>query len=115
MFADRAGLDAAQLRSLAHGDAGDECWEDGDRAVIAAVDALHDGNDLDDGEWDALVRAAGEDGAVDVLLVSGWYHAISFVARGLRLPLEPGTEPASLELSWPAGLRRQEDQDGRTP
>lgn len=106
MFADRAGLDAAQLRSLAHGDARDECWDDADRAIIAAVDALHDGNDLDDGEWDALVRAAGADGAVDVLLVCGWYHAISFVARGLRLPLEPGTEQASLELSW---------QDGRTP
>jgi hypothetical protein len=53
-------------------------------------------SDLDDGEWDALVRAAGEDGAVDLLLVCGWYHAISFVARALRLPLEPGTESSAL-------------------
>ena len=82
LFADKAGLDA--------------CWDEGDRAVIAAVDALCDRGDLDDGEWDALVRAAGEDGAVDLLLVCGWYHAISFVARALRLPLEPGTEPHAL-------------------
>jgi hypothetical protein len=68
----------------------------GRRLVIAAVDALCDRGDLDDGEWDALVRAAGEDGAVDLLLVCGWYHAISFVARALRLPLEPGTEPHAL-------------------
>ena len=95
-FAGKAGLDAAQQASLAHGGAGDACWGEGDRAVIAAVDALHDRGDLDDGEWEALVRAAGEDGAVDLLLVCGWYHAISFVARALRLPLEPGTEPRAL-------------------
>ncbi|MEU0797853.1 hypothetical protein ABZ342_47970 [Amycolatopsis sp. NPDC005961] len=30
-------------------------------------------------------------GLLDVLLVCGWYHAISFTVRALRLPLEPGT------------------------
>ena len=28
-----------------------------------------------------------------VLLIAGWYHAISFTARTLRLPLEPGSSP----------------------
>lgn len=96
VFAAKAGLDAAHLRSLAHGDPSDACWDDADRAVIAAVDALHDTGDLTDAQWEALVAAAGEDGAVDLLLVCGWYHAISYVVRGLRLPLEPGTEAASL-------------------
>jgi len=95
-FAGKAGLDSAQLRSLARGGAGDPCWDDRDRAIIAAVDALHERGDLDDGEWAALVRAAGEDGAVDLLLVCGWYHAISFVVRALRLPPEPGTEQQAL-------------------
>ncbi len=95
-FAGKAGLDAAQLRSLAGGSASDGCWDEADRAVIAAVDALCDRGDLDDGEWDALARAAGEDGAVDLLLLCGWYHAISFAARALRLPLEPGTESHAL-------------------
>ena len=94
MFADKAGLDASQLDSLAHGSASDACWDDNDRAVIAAVDALHDTSDLGDGEWEDLVQAVGEDGAVDLLLVCGWYHAISFAVRALRLPLEPGTESA---------------------
>ena len=96
LFGGKAGLDAAQLRSLAAGGASDACWAEEDRAVIAAVDALCDRGDLDDREWDALVRAAGEEGAVDLLLVCGWYHAISFVARALRLPLEPGTEAHAL-------------------
>ena len=32
-----------------------------------------------------------EDAAVDLLLLCGWYHAISFAVNALRLPAEPGT------------------------
>jgi hypothetical protein len=32
-------------------------------------------------------------GAIDLLLLAGWYHAISYAARTLRLPQEPGTAP----------------------
>jgi alkylhydroperoxidase family enzyme len=92
-FAEKAGLDAAQLRSLAGGGAADECWGVGDRAVVQAVDELHATSDLSDETWAALVDAAGEDGALEVTLVCGWYHAISFAVRALRLPLEPGTGP----------------------
>ncbi|VVJ24017.1 Uncharacterised protein [Amycolatopsis camponoti] len=59
--------------------------------MLAAVDELRATADLADGTWADLVAAVGEDGALDVLLVCGWYHAISFTVRALRLPLEPGT------------------------
>ena len=92
VFADKAGLTDDQVRSLASGDHRDDCWPDpADRAVLAAVDGLHDDHDLDDSTWPALVAAVGEDGALDVILVAGWYHAISYAVRALRLPLEPGT------------------------
>jgi alkylhydroperoxidase family enzyme len=93
-FAGKAGLTAAQIRSLAGGAPGDPCWTDPvDRAVLRAVDALHHRHDLDDDEWRSLAGGVGEEGAVDLLLLAGWYHAISYVARALRLPLEPGTGP----------------------
>ena len=28
---------------------------------------------------------------LDLLLLCGWYHAISYVARSTRVPLEPGS------------------------
>jgi alkylhydroperoxidase family enzyme len=90
-FAGKAGLDAAQIRSLAAGGPADACWDAADRAVLTAVDELRATADLSDGSWADLVAAVGEDGALDVLLVCGWYHAISFTVRALRLPLEPGT------------------------
>ncbi|NED80427.1 carboxymuconolactone decarboxylase family protein [Streptomyces sp. SID11233] len=94
-FAETAGLDAAQLASLADGRPTDDCWDTTDRAVLEAVDELHATFDLSDDTWASLVAVADEDAALDLVLVCGWYHAISFAVRVLRLPLEPDTEPIS--------------------
>ena len=92
VFAGKVDLTDAQVRSLGHGTPVDACWTDtSDRAVLRAVDQLHNSHDLDDETWAGLVGAVGEDGALDVLLVAGWYHAISYAVRALRLPMEPGT------------------------
>jgi alkylhydroperoxidase family enzyme len=93
-YAAKAGLTEEQLTSLAGGSASDTCWADpADRAVLAAVDELHATYDVSDGGWADLVDAVGEDAALEVTLLTGWYHAISFAVRALRLPLEPGTAP----------------------
>ncbi|WP_410621686.1 carboxymuconolactone decarboxylase family protein [Amycolatopsis sp. cmx-8-4] len=94
-FAGKAGLDAGQLASLATGGPADACWDAADRAVLTAVDEFHATADLADGTWADLVTAVGEDATLEVVLVCGWYHAISFTVRALRLPLEPGTGPVA--------------------
>jgi alkylhydroperoxidase family enzyme len=102
VFADQAGLSATQVRSLADGGPDDECWTDpADRAVIRAVDELHATADLTDDSWAALDATIGEMGALDLLLLCGWYHAISFTVRALRLPLEPGTAPINASTPSP--------------
>ena len=89
-FAERAGLDADQVGSLTAGSAGDGCWKDErDRLLIRAVDALHDTGDIDDPLWAALSAELSEANLLDLLFLCGWYHAISFVARVARVPLEP--------------------------
>jgi Carboxymuconolactone decarboxylase family len=104
-FAAKAELDAAQVSSLGRGAPDDACWPDpGDRAVLRAVDELHATCDLTDETWDGLTAAAGLDGALEAILVCGWYHAISFAVRALRLPDEPGT-PSLPEATAP-GRRR---------
>ena len=90
-FATRAGFDHAQITSLAHGSAEDGSWaDDRDRLLIRAVDALHDENDIPDELWEALSACFSEEDLLDLILLCGWYHAISFVARAVRLPLEVG-------------------------
>lgn len=90
-FADRVGLTDEQVRSLTHGDSADACWTDPvERALIDTVDALHDRADVDDELWDRLSDGLDDAQVLDVLLLCGWYHAISYVARGVRVPLEAG-------------------------
>ncbi|WP_084501005.1 carboxymuconolactone decarboxylase family protein [Nocardia xishanensis] len=91
-FAEKVGFDTAQLESLATGKPADDCWDAGDRAVFEAVDQLHATFDLSDETWANLVAVADEDAALELVLICGWYHAISFAVRALRLPPEPGTE-----------------------
>ena len=90
-FAHRVGLDDDQLRSLTHGTSADACWADPtERALIDAIDALHDHADIDDDLWSRLRSSLDEAQLLDLLLLTGWYHAISFVARSAGVPLEPG-------------------------
>ncbi len=94
VFAGKVGLSTEQIASLARGSHADACWtEPADRAVLRAVDELHTSADLADDTWEVLVGSVGEAGALDLLLLAGWYRAISYAVRALRLPLEPGTSP----------------------
>jgi alkylhydroperoxidase family enzyme len=91
-FAEKARLDRHQIRSLTHGDADDPCWTtERDRMLIRAVDALCDGRDIDDDLWQALNQVFEDRELLDLTMLCGWYHAISFTARAARVPLEPGS------------------------
>ena len=90
-FADRVLLSPEQITSLTHGDETDVCWEmEQDRLLICMVDALHDVGDVTDELWAALRGHFDEAQLLDLTMLCGWYHAISFTARAARLPLEPG-------------------------
>lgn len=84
-FAERAGLDTAQLQSLTHGAASDDCWHDPrERLLIRAVDELYRNGDVDDQLWGELSGAFEEPEIIDVLMLCGWYQAISTFARTTR-------------------------------
>lgn len=90
-YADRVGLTREQTASLVHGGATDVCWaSERERLLILAADSLHERSDIDDALWARLASAFDELQLMDLLLLCGWYHAISFAARAARLPHEPG-------------------------
>ena len=61
-----------------------------ERLLIRLVDELHDSADVGEPLWREL-SAEFEDGQLlDLLMLCGWYHAISFTARAARVPLEEG-------------------------
>jgi alkylhydroperoxidase family enzyme len=90
-FADRVGLTGEQVSSLTHGSSADACWSrPRDRVLIDVADALHDGSAVDDALWGRLVAELDEAEILDLLMLCGWYHAISFAANAVELDLEAG-------------------------
>jgi alkylhydroperoxidase family enzyme len=91
-YAHRVGLTDQQIESLTYGRADDPCWSDlPERLVIQLVDALHDHSDIDDPLWTRLVELFNAAQLLDLMLLTGWYHAISYVGSAARVASEPGT------------------------
>ncbi|MFF2809695.1 carboxymuconolactone decarboxylase family protein [Streptomyces sp. NPDC058000] len=90
-FADRAGLTTDQITSLTHGSSADPCWtSERDRLLLDTADTLHSTYDIDDALWERLTAEFSSEQILDLLMLCGWYHAISFTARTARLPREAG-------------------------
>jgi alkylhydroperoxidase family enzyme len=90
-FARRVDLSDRQVTSLAQGQASDPCWaDDRDRLLIEAADALHDTADIDDDLWYRLTRVFTDEQLLDLMMLAGWYHAISFTANAARIAREDG-------------------------
>jgi alkylhydroperoxidase family enzyme len=100
-FAERVGLTPENIRSLTHGSPEDPGWTDDEQAVLRMVDQLHDLNDIDETLWRALQDAFTDEQMLDLVLLAGWYHAISFVARAARVPHEEAT-PYFVDYAMPA-------------
>ncbi|HET7791740.1 MAG TPA: carboxymuconolactone decarboxylase family protein [Rhizobacter sp.] len=88
LFAERVGLDAAQLASTVSGSPDDACWSEEDRVLLRLCDALHAGCDVDDALW-ALLRAHfSEEAVLELLMLAGFYRTVSYLTNALRLPPE---------------------------
>lgn len=88
-FPPRVGLDAAQVAATRTGAAADPCFAPRDRLLVALADALHDTSDVPDALWQALAQEWSEVERLEMLLVCGFYHLVSFTANATRVANEP--------------------------
>lgn len=87
-FAGAAHLTEEQVRATVHGGADAPCWSDAEKALITAVDALHNRAKLSDDEFASLRAHYDEAQILEIMLLCGFYHTVSYLANGLALPLE---------------------------
>ena len=87
-FAQAAGLTEAEIRATVREGADAPCWSVSEQALIAAVDALHARATLTDGEFSALSSYYDEAKIIEIILLCGFYRTVSYLANGLRLPLD---------------------------
>lgn len=88
IFARAAGLSDEEIRATVHGGAAASCWSQAEEAMIGAVDALHHRSTLSEAEFAALSAHYDEARILEIMLLCGFYRTVSYVANGLRLPLE---------------------------
>ena len=90
LFAGKAGLSEAQVRSTFDGHADDGNWEAADAAVVASVDALLANKKRGDAEF--ARRAAHFDTAqiLEIVQLISFYHGVALITGAIALPSEPG-------------------------
>lgn len=84
----KVGITSEQAYSLVHGSGADPCWSEEDRTTLAFVDELHDTGHVSDITWAAMRVRFPDQTLIELLVLAGWYHAISYLASGARTELE---------------------------
>ena len=88
VFAAAAGLTGEQLAATRNAGPDASCWSEAERALIAAVDALHGRATLDHAEFYHLRKYYDDAQVLEILLLCGFYRTVSYIANALDLPLE---------------------------
>ena len=88
IFAESAHLTDEEVRATVHGNADAPCWSEAEQAMIAVVDALHHRSNLSDAEFADLSAHFDEAKILEIILLCGFYRTVSYLANGLKLPLE---------------------------
>jgi alkylhydroperoxidase family enzyme len=88
LFGERVGFGEAEIAALVRGPADAACWAPDEQALIALVDDLVDQHMIRPATWQAAARHFDEAQLLESIATTGFYHTISFLCRGLDLPLE---------------------------
>jgi len=89
-FAAKVGLTDAEVRATARGGADDAVWSPGDRLLVRLVDELHDTSGVSDPLWQALAAEWKPEQLVELVVLAGFYHTISFVLNAFAVEHEAG-------------------------
>ena len=87
-FGKRVGLDETQSRAIVVSGADEECWTPRERIILRMMDQLHDQADIDGKLWREASEEFSEGQLLELVMLAGLYHMVSFLVKATRLPLE---------------------------
>ncbi len=102
IFATAAGL---SLEDLAASAAAPAALAEDAPPEFSLVDELHDTGTVSDSLWPKLTERWSPTQILEMLVLVGWYHAISYVANAAMLPLESWAERFPPNAVAPSPLR----------
>src|SRR3954452_615765 len=88
LFAGKVGFDKTETAATVTGAPDADCWSAPEQALVALVDDLVDRRTITDAAWTTLTEHFDETQILEAIALVGYYHTISFLCRGLSVPLE---------------------------
>jgi 4-carboxymuconolactone decarboxylase len=88
-FGEACGLDRAQLEDTASSTVEKALWSEREGVLIQLVDELHETATISDTVWEQLAVLWSAAQILEVIIIVGWYHLISFVANAAHVEYEP--------------------------
>jgi 4-carboxymuconolactone decarboxylase len=88
-FGEACGLNSAQLEDTARGKVEEALWSEREHVLIRLVDELHDTATISDAVWEQLAAMWNTAQVLEMIIIVGWYHLISFVANAAHVEYEP--------------------------
>jgi alkylhydroperoxidase family enzyme len=88
VFGGKAEWTKDHIHSSVHGWAEDACWSDEDRLIIRLADQLHGTARVDEDLWSDLSGHFKQEQLVELVMLAGLYHAVSFMVNATGLQYE---------------------------
>jgi hypothetical protein len=64
-------------------------WSEREQVLIRLVDELHETSTVSDALWEQLAARWSTEQILELIIIVGWYHLISFVANIAQVEYEP--------------------------
>lgn len=87
-FAQKAGFSDEQVAATCQRTLDANLWSDEQLALLQLVDELHETAQLGDETWTTLRRFFSEEQLIELIMLAGLYHAVSFIVNGLKVENE---------------------------
>ena len=92
VFGPQVGLTGAKLAATVTAASDDPAWSEREALLVTLVDELHDTGTVSDATFTALADHYDEAQLVELVALTGQYHAVSFMANALGVEREDAGE-----------------------
>ena len=100
-FAMKAGFSEDQIAGQCSKSIDVSFWSEEQQELLQLVDELHRSSQLGDETWRELRKFFADDQLIELIILTGLYHAVSFIVNGLKIENEKFAPkfPAKLSTS----------------
>lgn len=88
LFGERVGFGEAERRAIVHEGPDSPLWTEDERLILSLVDSLHETAQVPAALWDRLAATFTAEQLIELMVLTGLYHMVSFVANALELAPE---------------------------